>query len=62
MHLGEHGEEYGTENIHDAIIMGVTRIGHGPLLFEEPLLLEYQCQKNPNGDEHSLKLAAQCCD
>jgi hypothetical protein len=29
MHLGEHGEEYGTENIQDAIIMGWLELAMG---------------------------------
>jgi adenosine deaminase len=45
MHAGEHGDDYGSENVRDAIIMGATRIGHGPLVVEEPLYMEYQRRK-----------------
>mmetsp|Transcript_22758 Transcript_22758/g.56222 ORF Transcript_22758/g.56222 Transcript_22758/m.56222 type:complete len:578 (+) Transcript_22758:164-1897(+) len=45
MHAGESGQEYAPRNVRDGIIMGVTRIGHGPLLDREPLLMEYARRK-----------------
>jgi len=45
MHAGEHGEDYGSHNVRDAIIMGCTRIGHGTLLYDEPIFLEYNRRK-----------------
>ena len=55
MHAGELGLK---ENVRDAIVMGVDRIGHGVKLQEDPVTLEYAVRKCEQNPEHCLGIEA----